>query len=86
MSEWLGKIGDHFEANVFVKYYVYRKSWGKVPKLFLFQDEQSNIIVINSSSKFIIGSRWKIDGIIKKHTIFKGQKQTVITNWGIMFQ
>lgn len=78
---WLGKRNAHISARVVVKGYVSRNSWGNNNKLFLLEDHEGNILTINSPANFSIGKRWIIDGIVKTHSLFRGQRQTHIKNW-----
>lgn len=85
MSVWLGNIGDHISADVIVKGYIYRKAWGPYAvKIILLEDNDNNIITIRSPSKLNVGKRWRIDGKVENQSIYNGQYQTHISNWGLM--
>ena len=85
MSEWVGNIGDHTSAQVIFKGYVWRERWGNdVPKLYILEDKDGNILTIRSKAKFTIGQGWKVYGTVKHHKVFRGQKQTHLSNWELM--
>lgn len=84
MSEWLGEIGKHITVDAQIKSYVIRPRWGSVKRLYLLEDKHGNILTLLSYGKFNLGKQWRIDGVVTRHNDFNGQKQTHISNWGMM--
>jgi len=85
MSEWLGKIGDRVELDVVIKSCIYRNAWGTNMRLYLVEDKHNNILTFRSTGKFGLGKKWRLDGVVKNHGEFHGQRQTHIADWGLMF-
>jgi hypothetical protein len=82
MSEFIGKIGQHITANVMCICCVNRINWKS--SLILFIDNGGNIITIQSIGTFKSGTKWTLDGKIKRHNSFMGQKQTHLIGWGLL--
>jgi hypothetical protein len=85
MSEFIGNVGEHIALEVVSKGYVHRNDWKENQNLILFEDKNGNIVSIMSACKFKPGDKWTIDGRIRQHSFFNGQKQTHLCNWGLMF-
>lgn len=83
MNEWVSKIGAVIIANISVKGYVWRPSWNTPVRIYLLEDKDKNIFTIRSASNFIVGKKWRLDGMVKAHTIFNNQKQTHVSRWGL---
>lgn len=86
MSNWVGNIGEHIALEVISKGYIHRPAWKENHNLVLFEDKHGNIISIMSAAKFKPGQKWTLDGKIRRHNMFNGQKQTHIASWGLMFK
>lgn len=84
MSKWIGKVGQRIEVDITFKGYIYRPTWGDALKLFIMEDNDGNIFTLRSPAKFTVGQKWKLDGKVKRHHSFNGQKQTHIAHWGLM--
>lgn len=84
-SEWIGKIGEHIELDVVIKGCIYRNVWGNNMRLHWTTDKHENIITFRSTAGFGLNSKWRISGMIKNHNTWHGQKQTHLSNWGLMF-
>lgn len=84
MSAYIAKIGQHITTNVACVCYVNRSNWKS--NLIIFTDECGNIITIQSVGDFKSGSKWTLDGKIKSHNSFMGQKQTHLVNWGLLIR
>ena len=84
MSNWLGRIDERIVAHVTIKSYIWRPAWGTRMKLYLMEDKFGNLLTFRSPAKFTIGGKWRLDGTVKRHHEFHGQKQTHISNWGLM--
>ena len=84
-SKHIGVVGQPITANVIVKGYIRRKTWGEDrPTIFLLEDKDGNIITIQSSFKLNVGQRWAIEGNVKNHGSFNGQKQSHLDDWSLM--
>lgn len=82
MSNWIGKHNSHIDACVSVKTSIWRLGWGiKAPNIVVLEDDNGNIITIRTAAQFTVGQKWKISGIVKRHLIFRGQRQTHLRNW-----
>lgn len=82
MSNWVGKIGENIEADITVIGYIFRPNWKDKSRLIILKDEAGNILTIKTVGIFRSGQKWRIDGVVKRHHIFGGQKQTHISEWG----
>lgn len=86
MSEWIGRVGENINRDVTLKGYIHRDKWQDRQKIIILEDEQGNIITIRTYGKFKLGGKWRVDGKVKRHHCFNGQKQTHLSAWGLMLR
>jgi hypothetical protein len=82
ISSHIGTIGGHFQALVTLKgIHPYETQWG-AGNMHIFNDEKGNVLVwyTSSSTGFNEGDSALVKGKVKKHSEFRGIKQTQITH------
>lgn len=81
ISEYVGNAKEKFVYQLILKHdFPYTGSYGTTFK-YIFEDENGNVLVWNSSKSFdlVRGNKYLIKGTIKDHSEYKGTKQTIIT-------
>ncbi len=81
-SSHIGTVGGHFQAQVTLKsIHPYETQWG-AGNMHIFNDEKGNVLVwyTSSSTGFNEGDSALVKGKVKKHSEFRGIKQTQITH------
>jgi hypothetical protein len=81
MSNFIGKISYDISTNITIAAFVLRPHWKNNIRIYIAKDINNNIITFHSNVAFPINQRWIINGKVKRHHIFNGQKQTHITDW-----
>lgn len=77
-------LGDKILANVVVKGYIYREKWKHNYYIIFLEDTKKNIFTIQLFGKLKIGSPFVLEGEIKNHSCFNGQKQIHVQNWSLL--
>lgn len=81
-SQHLGKVGERLRDVALLLYGVYsfESAYGATT-VYRFRDAQDNVVLwyASSNQELIIGDRVVLDGTIKKHDVYKGINQTVLS-------
>lgn len=79
-SEWQGTVGEKLTVTVKTANVMETEGYYGVTYLCKMIDDNSNLFVwFASSKKMDVGKTYEITGKVKKHDIFNGAKQTVLT-------
>ena len=82
-SEWLGELGDKIKELpvTLVRYNVCAGFRGGVQNIFTFEDEKGNVLTwfTATHTDIKVGTKFILEGTIKKLDEYKGTKQTVMT-------
>lgn len=84
-SEYIGQIKDRLKdvPVTFINAWSFDSSWG-VRTVLKFTDEAGNIFIWYTGYKdYTQGNKYLLTGTVKKHSEFKGMKQTVLTRCNI---
>lgn len=79
-GEWVGSVGERLDLVLTVKRALDLESQYGRSTLHTMSDEAGNIYIWSTAAKhWEVGSVRHIRGTVKDHSIFRGQKQTVLT-------
>ena len=80
-SEYVGTVGDKFSVDVIFTSANWYESFYGIMNIYTFLDNNGNIFMWKTSNniKNDVGDKIKIQGTIKEHSEYKGNKQTVLT-------
>ena len=79
-GEWVGAVGERLELTLTVERALELESQYGRNTLHTMSDEAGNIYVWSTSAKhWEVGSIHHIRGTVKDHSVFRGQKQTILT-------